>query len=873
MSEQSLADVPSGLSSASHVAVSSPRAQPSSDASLHMHASTAHYPSVSPPLPPSVAPLSPANSKKRLRTSDAAAPDSIETGSHALSALRASSPPGSSLSPTRSSPTRSVSIAGRRPASTSSLSSLPGKDSSDLQRLLDESDDEEDDDADGCDDDDGDDGSEEKSPISTPQSVLTPLSSMAVAAAASSAALSPAPSPLRTSARASTGPATLPSLHSASDGLSGGGGGTEFSSQLFVIYMPKNNFKRFIISSLNTQIIRASKTEKAMPRANLPAVPSRPTSSASSSSRPHIPPLNISHHTSTPIHASVAAGPLSPSAAKKALPAASFASSPVSEQDSYTYNVAMEDVIACLQAHGVTYNAAFMWMDLSDFGQRFVQQMMDNNKATVGEGAANSPTASDAAQPANDTYGGLWYNVAHKSHLVVNYFEHPFLGEGYAAVITLDLLDGNKDASALSQAAMAESQTQTVTISNDTLYKATRNINEGGVTAHPAILTAASAPAPTASLTTLTPFPLPSLALPADAPREGRRKVRPVESIGEMLDRIAEYQRIRLQVKSKNKACERLGYSKGTINAYREKVKQALHAGIDLNQVRHTKYRDFKRLIEAAQAAGGVVAGAGRAAGAGREAGSPGGAGKVEKSVSSGAGVRAKKEDGMKRKSNSFGDLGMALMAKQDARNGGRKAKAEADGRQSEDDDSDDEELTGESSSGGGKQPHSGGRQRKLRSPVKTQEFGASAVPLGSASISASSSPPQATHHLQSILSTASFSPATSHSQLAYISPAAQHSSFTAASLPAGATYVLSPPTGQSLNPAAFSSQSFQQYSAAQFSGGAAVFAQAGGAGQFQPGSVVRAANGATYQITGPVTQVQMANVQQQPQTAFTRFM
>ena len=451
-----------------------------------------------------------------------------------------------------------------------------------------------------------------------------------------------------------------------------------------------------------------------------------------------------------------------------------------------------------------------------------------------------------------------------QSHLVVNYFTHPFLGEGYAVVITLDLLDSNKDQSTLSQAAMAESQTQTVTISNDTLYKATRNINEGGITAHPAILTAAStAPAP-ASLTTLTPFSLPSLALPAELPREGRRKVRPVESIGEMLDRIAEYQRIRLQVKSKNKACERLGYSKGTINAYREKVKQALNLGIDLNMVRQTKYRDFKRVIEAAQAGGGAAAGGGGG-------GSPGGA-KVERgsgSSGSGGGLKGKKEDGLKRKSNSFGDLGMALMAKQDARNGGRKAKVDVDvdGKQSEDDDSDgDEDTAGDGSSA--KQPSSG-RQRKLRSPTKMHEVGSPAIPLSSSA----SSPPQTTHHLQPLLSSAAFSSAANHSQLAYISPAAQHSTFTATPLSAGTTYVLSPPTGQPIQPS-FSSQAFQQYSQAQFGSPATVFASAGGGQQFQPGSVVRAANGATYQITGPVTQVQMANVQsvQQPQTAFTRF-
>ena len=388
-----------------------------SQAQLHLSAaspppppppqSTSIYSSLSPSTESSPAPLSPLNpSKKRLRSTDLSVLEagSTASGVRSPSGVRVSSP-GLLASPIESSPSP-AGIAGRRAASTSSLTGLAGKDNSDLRRLVDESDDEEDDDADEGDD-DGDDGSEEKSPVSTPYSVLTPLSSMAAAAAASSSAISPSPSPLAAAAHPTIVPAPLSMTHSASDGSSGSGG-TEFDSQLFVIYMPKNNFKRFIISSLNTMIIRASKTEKGMPRANLPAIPSRPSTNTSSSSRPPIPPLNISHSSST--SSSAAGGPLSPSAAKKPLPSASFASSPVSEQDNYTYNVAMEDVIACLQAHGVTYNPAFMWMDLSDFGQRFVQQMMDNSKANI-----DVTTAATAdAQPANDTYGGLWYNVAHK---------------------------------------------------------------------------------------------------------------------------------------------------------------------------------------------------------------------------------------------------------------------------------------------------------------------------------------------------------------------------------------------------------------------------------------------------------------------------
>ena len=829
--------------------------------------------------------------KKRLRSIDASAGSDAAQLPHDP-VLRAITPAsGSSDSSTaRASPShiRGAAIAGPRAASSSSLSCLTGtssgsseKDNNDLQRLLDsdEAGDEEAEEA----DEDGDGESDEKSPVTSPYLVLTPLSSMAAAAAASQ--YNSSPSPLTSPVQSIVAPTPLIQTL-IGDGSGGGGsggdnssGGTEFISQLFVIYMPKINFKRFIVSSLNTMIIRASKTEKAMPRANHPPMSARPppigSSTSTATNRPPIPPLSTSHSSSATAGSAVASGPISPSAAKKPLPSASFSSSSsVSGQDSHTHHVAMEDVIACLQAHGVKYNKLFMWMDLSDFGQRFVQQMLDSSK-TIADGTL-SPTPD--AQPANDTYGGLWYNVAHKSHLVVNYFSHPFLGEGYAVVITLDLLDGNKDLAVLSQAAMAERQTQTVTISNDALYKATRNINEGGITSHPAILTAASTT--TVSSTTFTPFPLPSFALSADPPgcNNQRRKARPVESIGEMLDRIAKYQRIRLQVKSKNKACERLGCSKGTINVYREKVKQALQLGVDLNQVRQTKFRDLKRLLEAVQSGNGV----GGVGISGR--GSPGGGSRTSEKVSGSSGGSAsveKKEDELKWKSNNFGDLGMALMAKQDAGNGGRKAKAEveADGKQSDDDDSEICDSAGDNNSGGSEQPSSR-RQRKQLSPGKVQEVGiggSSVLPLSINSISVTSSPRQPIHRLQSLLSTGVYSAAQPHSQLTYLALAPQHSTFTATPLPACTTYVLSQPQGPQL-PGGYSSGAFGQYGGpAQCDGGGALYAQSGGAGQFQPGSVVHAANGATYQITGPMTQVQMANVCVQQslstqQTAFTKF-
>ena len=64
-----------------------------------------------------------------------------------------------------------------------------------------------------------------------------------------------------------------------------------------------------------------------------------------------------------------------------------------------------------------------------------------------------------------------------------------------------------------------------------------------------------------------------------------------------MLDRLAEHDNIRQMVKSKNIACDQMGCSKGTINAYRKQQKQASACGIDLKQVRHMRYRQLTRFL------------------------------------------------------------------------------------------------------------------------------------------------------------------------------------------------------------------------------------------------------------------------------------
>lgn len=80
--------------------------------------------------------------------------------------------------------------------------------------------------------------------------------------------------------------------------------------------------------------------------------------------------------------------------------------------------------------------------------------------------------------------------------------------------------------------------------------------------------------------------------------RKLRKKLKPAKSIGEMLDRMAQFEQARQQLKSKNKACRSLGYSKGTITSYARRIQAAFNRGIDLQQLRQTKYRQLKKVLD-----------------------------------------------------------------------------------------------------------------------------------------------------------------------------------------------------------------------------------------------------------------------------------
>lgn len=80
--------------------------------------------------------------------------------------------------------------------------------------------------------------------------------------------------------------------------------------------------------------------------------------------------------------------------------------------------------------------------------------------------------------------------------------------------------------------------------------------------------------------------------------RKQRKKLKPAKSIGEMLDRMAQFEQARQQLKSKNKACRSLGYSKGTITSYARRIQVAFSRGIDLQQLRQTKYRQLKKVLD-----------------------------------------------------------------------------------------------------------------------------------------------------------------------------------------------------------------------------------------------------------------------------------
>jgi hypothetical protein len=68
-------------------------------------------------------------------------------------------------------------------------------------------------------------------------------------------------------------------------------------------------------------------------------------------------------------------------------------------------------------------------------------------------------------------------------------------------------------------------------------------------------------------------------------------------TVGDMMQRLNEYERVKSMLGSKNLACTALHCSKGTIDLYIACLKQASECGLNLDHIRHITIKELKKLI------------------------------------------------------------------------------------------------------------------------------------------------------------------------------------------------------------------------------------------------------------------------------------
>src|SRR6202022_4012292 len=76
------------------------------------------------------------------------------------------------------------------------------------------------------------------------------------------------------------------------------------------------------------------------------------------------------------------------------------------------------------------------------------------------------------------------------------------------------------------------------------------------------------------------------------APQHRRRPA----TVGDMIARLNEYERVKALLGSKNLACTALHCSKGTIDLYVACLKQASECGLNLDHIRHITIKELKKL-------------------------------------------------------------------------------------------------------------------------------------------------------------------------------------------------------------------------------------------------------------------------------------
>lgn len=200
----------------------------------------------------------------------------------------------------------------------------------------------------------------------------------------------------------------------------------------------------------------------------------------------------------------------------------------------HAHAVHLDIVRQCLQRNNIQVLDNGIYADIQS--QLLIKHTIDtNNKDAMYDVLHSLPNVLPPDQ--RTPYNELWFNASGFDKLLVQPLVHPLLGVGYILPLLIEQPSGS-DASTFVQDVQADEYT-----------------------------------------------------------RVYRKRKKPVETVGKMIDRLIEFEATRTKLGSKNLACAELGWSKATINSYVMSIRAASEKGIDVNALRDTSFKDFKAML------------------------------------------------------------------------------------------------------------------------------------------------------------------------------------------------------------------------------------------------------------------------------------
>ena len=224
----------------------------------------------------------------------------------------------------------------------------------------------------------------------------------------------------------------------------------------------------------------------------------------------------------------------------------------------HLHAVALSSIKRCLTKHRIHFDETEIYGDLraqlipAPVGQD--DSMIRALDSGAGGGRGTLP---DAGINIGELDGdAVWYSVSHQDSLLVRPLAHPSLGQGFRVSVC--------------------------------------------IAPPPSTATNVMGPPSPMSVSSPTGSSTPTRGANVDdlQTRVYRKRKKPMEYVGELLDRIEEYQSMRRKMGSKNLACAALGWSKATINSYASMIRSAEEKGMNLEKMRMVRFRDFKAQLD-----------------------------------------------------------------------------------------------------------------------------------------------------------------------------------------------------------------------------------------------------------------------------------